>query len=75
MTNSLFRVEKYQEDSLVPFRDAEVMITPLSSKGNHMSKIEFNKLRNDIFKQKKFIPPTISAFRSPVPTANYYDED
>ena len=34
-----------------------------------------DSLNHDIFKEKKFIPPSVSAFRNPIPTVNYYDED
>lgn len=57
-------------------------VTKIAQLRNSSSyQIELDKLRNDsfnsydIFKEKKFIPPTISAFREPIPTANYYDED
>jgi len=46
MGKGLLRVETYQHNSLVPFQDAKVTITPISSEGKPMHKIEFNT--NDI---------------------------
>ncbi len=52
---------------------AELRYDPFITK---LDELSYNTLsRNNIFKEKKFIPPTISSLRSSIPTATYNDED
>ncbi len=74
MAKGLLRIETYKQDSLVPFQDAKITITPLSPVGNPMTKIELNT--NDIGRTEEVelaTPPKEDSYspgKIPYSTAN-----